>query len=359
MTTISDEAIKKALASDTVQDQELCEVSLEEIEAFGNTESLTEMVVDIKKYNDMLKKGITFVNPTLTQYIPFTMENLYLICAYSGAGKSTLAANVSYPLWQQGKKTLILSNEESKQDVLFRVGCLHLGFSFNSWKKGKMPTSEQLQVMQLFPEISKYVKVLDVNYKDGFTTKIEAIQNALNKVKSSDYSCVMIDYFQLIQYSVNTPSKKRYDVLTDLWIWMRKYIKQSNIPIVLFAQLHSMGKRGQDLDARIKECPAVIEASSVIIEVIADFEKQTSDFIIQKDRFGFEGKKVTCMFKNDKYVDGSEAEINEHANRCKAEIIMADSDFKPAELANKPIDAVDDETSKKMLKELKDGKDND
>ena len=78
-------------------------VTLDEIESFGDNSSLKEMVVDISKYRSMLKERITFINDSLTAAIPFTRENLYLLCAYSGNGKSTVAANVSYPLWQQGK----------------------------------------------------------------------------------------------------------------------------------------------------------------------------------------------------------------------------------------------------------------
>jgi predicted DNA-binding WGR domain protein len=81
------------------------------------------------------------------------------------------------------------------------------------------------------------------------------------------------------------------------------YIKQSNIPVVLFAQLHSLGKRKvPDLDARIKHCPNILEAASVAIEVIPNFENKTTDLIILKDRFGLTGQKVVCGFDKGRYV---------------------------------------------------------
>src|ERR1700677_234120 len=87
------------------------DVTLDEVEAFGNRESLKEMFTDISKYNKMLAEKITFVNDSLTMAIPFTRENLYLVCAYTGSGKSTIAANISFPLFKQGKKVLVISNE--------------------------------------------------------------------------------------------------------------------------------------------------------------------------------------------------------------------------------------------------------
>lgn len=237
----------KTKGKGSIADAGKFKVSLDEIDSFGNHESLIGMVKNINSYNKMLKESITLINEPLTSAIPFTRENLYLFCAYTGSGKSTVAANISYPLWKQEKKVLVISNEESESDVLFRIGCLELGYSFNDFKKGKMSPEDQREVIALFPKIAKYVKVLDVNFKEGLTTKIEGIKNALESVKHHDYSCAMIDYYQLIQSSALDPSKTRYDVLNELRIWLGQYIKSSNIPIVMFVQLYSQGKRGLSL----------------------------------------------------------------------------------------------------------------
>ncbi len=295
------------------------DVSFDDIDQFGNQESLLDIVKSIKAYNKMMDERITLINDSLTATIPFTRENLYLFCAFTGSGKSTVAANISYPLWKQKKKTLVISNEESSQDVLFRISCLELGYSFNDYKKGKMPIEIQTQVISHFPEISKYVKVLDVNYKNGLTTKIEGIKNALESVKAQDYSCAMIDYYQLIQTSVSDSSKTRYDVLNELRIWLGQYIKQSNIPVVLFVQLYSLGKKGgvKEIDARIKECSAIVEPATVIVEVVPNFDMQTSDFIIHKDRFGYAGHRVTCAFEKGRFVQMSEDDFVEREKTVK------------------------------------------
>ncbi len=304
------------------------DVHLDELDKFGDKECLSEIYKDISKYNKMLQERITFCNEDLTEAIPFTRENLYLICAYSGSGKSTIAANVSYPLWKQGKKTLVIANEEPKQDILFRIGCLELGLNFNDYKKGRMPADQQIKVAKLFPEISKHVKILDVNYKDGLTTKVEGVKNALKAVQNADYSCAMIDYFQLIKFSVERPNAKSYDVLNDFRIWLGQYIKRSKVPIVLFAQLHSLGKRNnKDLDSRIKHCPDVYEPSTVVIEVVPNFDDRTSDFIIHKDRFGLAGTRITCGFENGRYIKLTE-EFKQKITDKKLEKIANSTQYK-------------------------------
>jgi hypothetical protein len=54
-----------------------------------------------------------------------------------------------------------------------------------------MPNEDMLKVVALFPEISEWVKVLDVTYQDGLTTKVEGIKKALEAVKKEDsgHSC--------------------------------------------------------------------------------------------------------------------------------------------------------------------------
>lgn len=284
-------------------------ISLTNINSFGSKEDVKLLWSQMLKFNKMLNEKITFVNGDLSEAIPFTRENLYLLCAYTGSGKSTMAANISYPLWKEKKKVLVISNEEPGQDVLFRIACLDLGYNFNDYKKGLMPFTLQVEAMKRFNDIVQYVKVIDVTHNEGVTcSTVEGIKKTLDQVRDEDYSCVLIDYYQQIQRSIEDPSRSRYDVLNDLRIWMGQYIRSSNIPIVLFAQLHSMGKRNnKDLDSRIKECPTIIEPSTVVIEVVPNFKDKTTNFIIKKDRFGSTDQTVTCGFQNGRYVNMTDA----------------------------------------------------
>jgi len=173
----------------------------------------------------------------------------------------------------------------------------------------------------LFPEIAKFVKVVDVNYKSGLTTKVEGVKKILEMVKDHDYSCAMIDYYQLIKTSVENPQAGSYDVLNNFRIWLGQYIKRANIPIVVFAQLHSLGKRNnKDLDNRIKHCPDIYEPSTVVVEIVPNFEEHTSDFIIHKDRFGFAGMKITCGFDRGRFVP-LDREAMEKIQQQKIDII--------------------------------------
>lgn len=316
MATLSKDQQDLLLKRAGISSAEEVEVSFDEIDSFGNRESILEMYKNVASYNRMLGQRITLINDSLTAAIPFTRENLYLFCAYTGSGKSTVAANISYPLWKQGKKVLVISNEETKQDILFRIACLDKGYNFNDYKKGQMPHDMQRECLMLFPGISQYVKVLDVTWRDGLTTKIEGVKKALESVKGRDYSCVLIDYYQLIKYSLVDKDRTTYDVLNDFRTWLGQYIKGSEIPVCLFVQLYSQSKRpskGSDLDTRIKECSAIVEPATVIIEIIPNFDDGTTDFIIHKDRFGVAGTRIVCPFEKGRYL--KQISLKEQAER--------------------------------------------
>lgn len=313
--------LKKA-GVNTAQD---IKVTFEEIDSFGDMESFKGVIQNISSYNKIMQQRITLINETLTAAIPFTKESLYLFCAVSGSGKSTIAANISYPLWKQKKKILVVSNEETSHDILMRIAALDLGYNFNDYKKGVMSQDHQRNCMALFKSIMEYVKVIDVSWRDGLTTKIEGVQAALEGVIGRGYHAVLIDYYQLIKDSVNDRTRTRYDVLNDFRVWLGRFIKKCELPVCLFTQLYSMGKKGgvKDIDARIKECSAVVEPATVIIEAVPNFEESTTDFIIHKDRFGVAGRKFVCPFEKGRYLkqlsDEEMIERKHRIHRQKAE----------------------------------------
>lgn len=286
----------------------LMESTVDEMRDFGDTNDLKEIVAEIARHNRMLKERLTLINTSLTKVIPLVRENLYLFAAYTGSGKSSTAANISYPLWKQGKKVLVISNEETKKDVWSRIACLEIGMDYEKVMRGETTKAEQMAYMTHFPSIQQHVKVIDA--KDPRTTRIEGVKNLLLSAQNENFSCIIIDYFQLIKYSELEPNKKPYEVMMQFKDFLNAYIKTSNAPVVMFAQLWSLSKRpskGTELDSRLKECSSIQDGASVIVEIVPNFEDKTTDFLICKDRFfGRKNKKLTCPYSNGRFLEAIE-----------------------------------------------------
>ena len=290
------------------QEKDKVKFTAEDFANITDINRVVEMYDKIKSYKEMVSQKMTFITPGLTRLVPYTKENLYLFGAFSGAGKTTVSANIAYPLWKEGKNILWISNEENKEDIQMRLACIELGYNFNDYKKGYMSNEKIIKAAKLFPEIHKHVNIVDISDKDGITTKVEGVMNILEEAnRSGKYSCVLIDYYQLIKYSVDNPQRSTYQVLDDFRIFLMKFIKRSSIPVVLFCQLHSKQKRNnRELDSRIKDGPTIYEAATVIFEILPEFHKSSTDLVIHKDRFGSTGLRHKLGFENGRFIDYTE-----------------------------------------------------
>ena len=279
--------------------------STDEMRNFGNLDDMRDIVSAIARHNRMLKERLTLINPSLTKAIPLVRENLYLFAAYTGSGKSSTAANISYPLWKQGKKVLIISNEETQKDVVSRIACLETGINFQSVIRGDISKMEEMSYVAHIPSIKQHVIVIDA--EDPRTTRIEGIKSLLEAAKNENFACIIIDYFQLIKYSEEYPNKEPYKVMMEFKDYLNAYIKTANAPVVMFAQLWSTSKRpakDTELDSRLKECASIQDGASVVVEIVPNFKESTTDFLICKDRFfGRKGDKLTCPYQKGRFLD--------------------------------------------------------
>jgi archaellum biogenesis ATPase FlaH len=297
--------ILKQAGVGTSKQMQAMEASPEEMRNFGSTNDLRDIVAAIARHNRMLKERLTLVNDSLTKAIPLVRENLYLFAAYTGSGKSSTAANISYPLWKQGKKVLIISNEETQKDVISRIACLEAGLNFQSVIRGEISKMEEMSYVVHIPSIKQQVIV--VSAEDPRTTRLEGMKNLLEAAKNENFSAIIIDYFQLIKYSEEHPNKEPYKVMMEFKDYLNAYIKTSNAPVIMFAQLWSLSKRpakGTELDSRLKECASIQDGASVVVEIVPNFEQSTTDFLICKDRFfGRKGDKLTCPYENGRFLN--------------------------------------------------------
>jgi replicative DNA helicase len=289
----------------TTEQVKAMEASVEEMRNFGNVDELREIIAGIARHNRMLKERLTLVNGSLTRAIPLVRENLYLFAAYTGSGKSSTAANISYPLWKQGKKVLVISNEETQKDVISRIACLEAGVNFQSAIRCEISKMEELAYVAHIPSIKKHIIVIPAD--DPRTTCIEGVKNLLEAAKNEDFSAIIIDYFQLIKRSEQYPNKEPYKVMMEFKDYLNAYIKTSNAPVIMFAQLWSTSKRPSkdtELDSRLKECSSIQDGASVVVEIVPNFQESTTEFLICKDRFfGRKGDKITCQYSKGRFLD--------------------------------------------------------
>jgi hypothetical protein len=166
-----------------------------------------------------------------------------------------------------------------------------------------MDKDTRMRVDRLIPTVEKFVHVLGTDEQKRVST-MEGLQTVLEAVKDSDYSCVMIDYFQNISSSIEMPSLERQQVLYHMRDYLNAYVTRAKMPVVLFVQLMPLPPNSQSrqFESRIKWCRGIYEAATTAIEIVRIKSENKSMFVIDKDRFGMADTSIECKFEFGRYV---------------------------------------------------------
>ena len=128
-------------------------------------EDITERAFDknsmLKSVEDR-KNSIIFLNKKISQHIITAPGSLVTIASMTNNGKSTLTAHITEAIiTKEDKPVVILSNEETEDDVRARVSCLRSGISFGDYKSNKC-TDEQVENVLQDAELLAVTKKLIV-----------------------------------------------------------------------------------------------------------------------------------------------------------------------------------------------------
>jgi len=153
-------------------------------------------------------------------------------------GKSTMTAHVAEALVNQGKKTLILSNEEAEHDVRARISCLRTNVSYGTYKQGKC-TPEEEEKVRLDTEdlVNKgtLVVISPVNKIDSYkVTTVKGVMSTLEKAKGY-FEAVILDYYQNVNIS-EMGTQEPWHVNNKLASEINIFKDSAPFPIIVFAQ---------------------------------------------------------------------------------------------------------------------------
>jgi archaellum biogenesis ATPase FlaH len=261
--------------------------------------------VQADEYILAARKSMLFVNDQFNGIVPFFAKNLLLIGAATGSGKSTLCANIVYSCLLQGKKVLVLTNEQWEADIFNAVTALIKGWTYQDHDK---ITDEQRAVYREYiGKLSKRMTVVGDNYAGatGCTTSIEGIQTLLDSLieKNIQYDVIIIDYYQNVATSKNNPRLEKWQVQERLAIYLDGFKNRYDAPIVVLSQLKPSPKDAEiDFKDRIEGRKSILNSATFAMEARADKEKKLTVWKIHKSRFKSIGKEILTGWEKGKYV---------------------------------------------------------
>lgn len=283
-----------------------------------------ELAKESTEYIDSAASAMKFISEVFDGIVPFFAKSMILIGAKTGEGKSTCMANIVRstiaqinPATGKPRRCLVLTNEENIVDCYNRVTCLLKGWHYVNHDKF---TQEQKKTFEEYIKLLSKdgrLTVVDDNHRtdngetsDGVTTTVEGIQTIFkNLMRDKEYyDVVIIDYYQGVMESSKDTSLNEYEVQRKLTHVLEKYRKVYPAPIVLMAQINPpVGDTPSPFQVRIQGTKLITTKATVIMEMVANREELTTEWLIHKGRFSEStGSSVVTGYKNGLFVKRDE-----------------------------------------------------
>ncbi len=247
--------------------------------------------------------SVEFLYPDMDDFVQLAPGSLALICAATGTGKSTLTANIAYSLLRQGKRVLIIANEEKRTDVAARISCLQLDVNIHKYKaKNGLPDTIKENVLDNIKNFdNKFLAIVALDFKNDsrIVTSPEGML-ALLKGAKDKYDAVIIDYYQNINQSINNPGLQPHEA-NEIFAREVDHIKNEiGCPIIMMAQI----RRGDDdYKTRLEGRRLILNKCTDVFEVKIDKAYNRSVMICHKDRWlGNQGEEKFIGYQAGKYV---------------------------------------------------------
>lgn len=253
-----------------------------------------------------IKNKLPFLCCAFDDIYNFSM-GFVIIGAKSGKGKSTILANLIGHLVQNKKvtkKILIISNEETTEDVYSRIACVVLRINWSHWRNGKLSDRECEKIAGIMDILCSKITVHSITGNRMNMTYIEDVIATLTHIidNQDDYGLVLFDYWQTVNQSRQYPHKTAVEISKELGFFLKEYAAKATIPFVAFAQLKSNADSG-DIKDRIENDRTLYNHAQDFIEAVPNFETKQTCFTVHKQRWGeVQGRKVICNFENGRYV---------------------------------------------------------
>lgn len=282
-------------------------------------EELERLQRENTEFFEASKTRMSFINDEFMDVVPFFAKQLLLIGAETGQGKSTTAANIMYTCLRQGKRCLLITNEENPTDVYNRIVCLIKGWNYDP----KNWTEEQKNEMNSFyVHLKKYITIVDDSYKGhrGVTTTYEGFCGVLDNLIEHDvkFDAILVDYVQKISMSMSYPGRKGWEILRMVTDKLTSFKNEYMAPVVLLAQLHAESE-DKSFEGRLKGFHGMLEAMTCAIELRPDKKNYRSEWVIKKSRWPIEQQGFFTGWFNGLFV----SEKNESYQRWKNEKLTA------------------------------------
>jgi hypothetical protein len=295
------------------------EIELAKKASYGalSKEEVKEIVRDNDDYMESAQKPMMFICSSFNEIVPFFRKNMILVAAKTGEGKSTAVANIAYscligkdPTTGKTLRTLVITNEEKREDFYNRITSLIKGWHYTN--HSKFTKEQRAEFSRMIPILasSGRLTVIDNNHggSHGVTTSIDGIEALFNSLLENKeyYNVVLIDYYQNIISSKLNPTIDQYKIQERFARLVDNFKNNYPAPIVVMSQLRSQSEKDKDtpFQIRIMGSKSILVPCTFAVEMVVDRKNLRTQWIVHKSRYteGM-GKKFWTGYEKGKFIE--------------------------------------------------------
>ena len=288
-------------AGSTEQRDEESERETPIYEPLNSEEQKIQLRKDRRVRDIALRHKLPFICAAFDGVFDLTM-GLTAIGGCTGKGKTTTNANIlAHFTLHSSKKALVVSNEESMDDIFGRTACVLLKQPFMQYRRGELKSTLRKPIELLVDKLTEKIEVVSFGHKKLETTRLEHVVSVFKRAakERGRYGLIILDYLQTITDADD--GANTVEISKRLGTYLKKYGAKVPVPVIVFVQLRPSSE-AQDFASRVQNDRTVVNHAAAAIEVISDFESRTTRFKFHKDRFGEAGgKEIEVDFVDGRY----------------------------------------------------------
>lgn len=219
---------------------------------------------------------------------------LIILGGSSSMGKTATALNIAFNSALAKKRTLIISLEMKKEELVKRLICAEANISADKMRARKLSADEQELMVRTYEE---KIKPLPIKIVDDSSLKMNDIRALCLKEIKNGLDFVVIDYLGLVKSS--RPHSSKYLEVSDISRELKLLAGELNVPIMTLCQLSRSPSERQNkrpMLSDLRDSGSIEQDADIVILVYRDeyFNPHTDkkgfiELIIPKHRHGATG----------------------------------------------------------------------
>lgn len=280
------------------------------VESESFSDQIRQTLLSMRAVPTGISTGLT----ELDRYMKLQRGCLYYIGGRPGVGKTALALHLIKLKQISNRRTIFISLEMSKEQLIARLFCSVGGIDYINLKDRSLDEAPQF-VVERIVEAAESLASQNITLVDKGVTDISSLTSfcKMIKEKEDDLGMIVIDYLQLLKGSGTNKNQMREQEVSEISRSLKLLAKECDCPIVCLTQVNREAEKRMDKRpglSDLRESGSLEQDADAVLMLYREdyYNKELSqdsgmlEIIVAKNRHGSLGTAKTKYDRNTQTI---------------------------------------------------------